>query len=191
MKKLLVLCLVLGFAASANAVIYMAPANTGWDDVNQNGVIDDSDIIYIGVVTLAPTDGYDLDLHVTGPGTLIEVNGGPLENYAAAGFELAPPTYAGIQDNTMLGFSYADFAGQWPADTILFAGLAIHCDGEGDVIVDVTLTPGGGATRVFVDGTPVTLDETMVGRIVIPQVPEPMTLSLLGLGGLALIRRRR
>ena len=53
------------------------------------------------------------------------------------------------------------------------AGYEFHCDGEGDVVIDL-LDPG------FV----------VTDSIIIHQIPEPMTMALLGIGGLFLRRRR-
>lgn len=81
------------------------------------------------------------------------------------------------------------------AGDILFDHLNIHCTGEGEVVV--TLTPsissaGAVGTPTWWDGDLLTEDLQAVGSsISIYQVPEPMTMALLGLGGLALIRRRR
>jgi PEP-CTERM motif-containing protein len=85
--------------------------------------------------------------------------------------------------------------GQTPA--VIFDHIPIHCLGDGDI--EVVLTPAALACPF---GIPVVANDTtgyaleadgaaVGGSITIYQVPEPMTMALLGLGGLALIRRRR
>jgi hypothetical protein len=60
-------------------------------------------------------------------------------------------------------------------DGVLIDGILLHCEGQpGDVIV--TLLDGADGTRL--------------DQMVIHQIPEPITLSLLGLGGLFLRRRK-
>jgi len=79
----------------------------------------------------------------------------------------------------------------------LFDHIAIHCTGDGDVTVTVAA-----ATEACPYGMPIVNsletgwaneadDSASGGMLTIYQVPEPMTMALLGLGGLALIRRRR
>ena len=69
-------------------------------------------------------------------------------------------------------------------DMTLVDLLDFHCVGIGNVVV--TLVSGG-----------INMDDgfspagTVLDRLEIIQIPEPMTMSLLALGGLALIRRRR
>jgi hypothetical protein len=78
---------------------------------------------------------------------------------------------------------------------ILFDHLNIHCTGPGEVIV--TLTPsvqtGGlvGLPTYWDQGLFVGDDGAIGDSITIHQIPEPMTMTLIGLGGLALLRRRR
>ncbi|MHC4634756.1 MAG: hypothetical protein ACYSYU_06025, partial [Planctomycetota bacterium] len=86
MKKLLVVTLVLAIASLANAGMIDVVMES-YDDVDQSGSITESDIIYIQIVSnvQAGLDGYDLDLHVVGPGALSEHSGGPAENHVAGG----------------------------------------------------------------------------------------------------------
>jgi len=80
MKKLLVLMLVLGMVSVANAgLISVVVDRIEKDPMNQGpiDVVEPSDIVYIKITSQVALDAYDFDLHVTGPGTLMEVDGGP------------------------------------------------------------------------------------------------------------------
>jgi hypothetical protein len=180
MKKLLVVTLVLAMASIANAGM-IDVVMEGYDDVDQSGTITASDIIYIDIYSNVLLDGYDLDLHVAGPGVLSEHSGGPTANHQTGMMwfysGIASNGIAQMMDAWLMGSSQVGF---------LIGGLAIHCEGEGDVLVDLTI--GQGATREY--GTGYILQEGDLTDLVITQVPEPMTIALLGLGGLFLRRRK-
>ena len=179
MKKFLSLLLVFAMASLANATLI--DVQTDWVDVDESGTINESDLIYITIVNTGGTcGGFDLDLHVTGPGTLSEEAGGIVIK-ADPGMEWLI-MYSGIVDNSIDQMSSGSM-GQWAVGTELVAGLVIHCDGPGNVEVDLTL---GGDTRIGGE----LIAETDLGDLTIVQVPEPMTVALLGLGGLFLRRRR-
>jgi hypothetical protein len=80
-----------------------------------------------------------------------------------------------------------------PAGEILFDHLNIHCTGHGEVIVTLTTSSDTAAgTPIYWDGDLQQEDLQGIGSsITIYQIPEPMTIGLLGLGGLGLLRRRR
>ena len=208
MKKFLVLLLVLGLASAASAAV-CSVVTTEHEDTNSNGLVDPSEIVWIKIVSTVPLDAYSFDLHVTGPGTLLDYGVDDLESYPQ------PKNRQGNNYGGNTWFIYEDT--QSPAQPILpgtdyiipnigtlsdaynsstqgenfVAGdlvwaLAIHCDGPGDVIVN--LTPGVRGSTGYGD---ITYGDDDFGDITIHQVPEPMTLGLLGLGGLALLRRRR
>jgi hypothetical protein len=91
----------------------------------------------------------------------------------------------------------------------LLDNVWFHCDGLGEVIIDlvaasslreityatsfVTVPPPPHWTWSVSDYVelPGCGVDTVLDTITITQIPEPMTMSLLGLGGLALLRRRR
>lgn len=59
-------------------------------------------------------------------------------------------------------------------DGTMIDGIKFHCEGEGDVIVSL------------LDGA----DGRLLDQVIIHQIPEPITLALLGVGGLFLRRRK-
>lgn len=191
MKKVLIFVLALATVASAGLIDVVV---VGHDDLDEDGVISPSDIVYIDIVNNIVDTGtsgliaYDLDLHVSGPGTLVEVNGGPESNHQVDDWGGMGWAYSGLDlengfskatDSWLIGFADAG---------VLVSGLAIHCDGRGDVIVDLTL--GLGDTGYGDPTSPTIMLETDLGDLVIEQIPEPMTIALLGLGGLFLRRRK-
>lgn len=216
MKKFLALLLVLGMTSLAGATIIIDDTKSIYvtgthNDVNQNGVIDESDIIDVTIVSnVDMLWAYDFDLHVTGPGTLSETDNGPgyywSETVDFYGMTLTihhTPNrqdngaggnglwlYSGISNNciTQMSDSYnsTDPCVGFSSGDLVW-GLAIHCTGEGDVVVDLTQGPGSTAVGPHGDN----LGNSDYGDMTIKQIPEPATLSLLGLGAAMWLRRRR
>ena len=86
---------------------------------------------------------------------------------------LAMYGYAGVGDVVTTDIKDVDEPPSAP-NGLLIDGLIFHCLGEGDVIL------------TLIDAA----DVSVLDVVRIHQVPEPMTLSLLGLGGLFLRRRK-
>lgn len=189
MKKILVLVLVLGLASAAHAGFSIS--------VGGNPAPPDSEI------TLLPSETIILDIHgdgatpspsnvwmfVEGPGS---INGGDIvyagslsayldldEAAAVVGGtpEQLLQSFGDILGTTLVDLSYSIYADGSPTppplDGTLTDGIVFHCEGPGDVIVTI-------ASDLF----------EVYDRLVIHQIPEPMTLGLLGLGGLFLRRRK-
>jgi len=189
MKKLLALVLILGLSsvASANFVLSVG------------GVVEPAD----STITLAPSDEVIIDVHAllaggagdypalavfaTGPGT-VAVGDNPYV-WGDGGMadivdpELSEEWIPGIES---LGYPGATSAillelvdTAEPFDTypagLVADGIIFHCEGIGDALIGLF------------DASTYEVYDT----VIIHQVPEPMTLSLLGLGGLGLLRRRR
>ena len=217
MKKVLALLLVLGLASIASAtIIDVVPVDVGWSGGRLGSAEDplvQSDIIGIKLVLnhnpypdWPSYDGYllssmDLGLHVSGPGfmdTRTWAKGIPMWQY---NFGLNP---FAVNDNNpwleigngldqITAVSLAGISANAGAVDLMW-DLLLHCDGQGIVTIDLTLnglskyaeyqTLGGGQY-----GGWIAMVEEDLGDLVI-YTPEPMTLALLGLGGLFLRLRK-
>jgi hypothetical protein len=236
MKKLLVFMLVLGMATMANAyVIEVVTDGTG--DAGHAGTSGDplviGETIYIQIVLnnnpypLYPsydgyvTDGMDLDLHVSGPGTLdvpgiygakspyprigddvgvhedwdVWSQSGQADDPGTTGVNEYEPMIVSNQIAQLMGGSFGYILGKYGPEPLVW-NLYITASDEGEVLVDLTL---GGTTHVWDFSTPsdgpygTVYDavEEDLGDLTIYTVPEPTTVALLGLGGLLLLRRRK
>jgi hypothetical protein len=191
MKKYLVLALVLGVVGLTNASI-------GGLQISVDGVKDYQD----GSLVLRPSDTAILDIWtdvaISGDAGFfaLVVNKGMGE--MAGGFvkpEFA--SYGGlfIYDDAETGGGVPvpqGTNGVWggvtvfsllgeapiPAGSTIFDGILFHCNGEGPTFVQLYAVSG--------------LDWSlgaMLDQVVITQIPEPITMVLLGLGGLFLRKR--
>ena len=230
MRKLLILMLVFGMASLANATV-IDVVTVGLGDMGHAGTSEDplveSEIIEIMIVLnnnpypgYSTYDGYvidafDLDLHVSGAGSLgvvmmLDKFGNPtdvpdLQHHEDLEFWSQPDPL--IVDNKIAQLMGGTMGYVFPGEVPLVWNLLIHCDGSGDVLVDLTLN---GTTHYFdywspLHGEPYTgypashdlvawekfATEEDLGNLVIHNVPEPATIALLGLGSLFLMRRRR
>jgi hypothetical protein len=200
MKKLLALVLVLGMASLAAANFQLS--------VNGQPAPDE--------ITLEPSDWIEIDMDWV-EGYQVNFDIALVLSNDLASFKL--PYW--VQDNPLVGH-WENFRGvanytllaiapfqtiepqqirigasmaagafvQGPAK--IFDGVMLHCDGEGDVILDLVVVDPAGTTSYAPDFSIINYDNGQVlDRLVIHQIPEPMTMALLGIGGLALIRRRR
>ena len=169
MKKLLVLMLVLGMAAGANATIKLSV-----------GGQDAPDEIYIVPCTTIVIDITSNDAEPYGSWLV-------LENAPSTLGEFVPPGRimpAAGKDASMIDYGPQGYPGWWLCEAKSFdPGLPViagkhfemdfHCTDYGDVIITLR-----------------SYDETEVDRLVIHQIPEPVSMVLLGLGGLLLRRRK-
>jgi len=220
MKKLLVLMLVLGLASVASAtVIDVVPVDVGTSGGRLGGrddMLQAGDVIGLKIVLNANpyagypsydgywTDGIDVGLAVAGPGSLGVVGlfdklGNRIgDDLKHAAFDVWAQSDPLIADNAIGSMSGGVLTGGLAGGQDLIWNLLLECTGGGDVAVDLVLNGGryadyqSGAQPGMPYGDVVPLTEGDLGDLVIHQegVPEPMTIALLGLGGLLLRRRR-
>jgi len=82
-------------------------------------------------------------------------------------------------ENGIFGGIFTPPATVFPADGTLVDGIIFHCEGPGDVIISLYELNGDTLEIMGVLDT-----------VVVHQIPEPITMTLLGLGGLFLRRRK-
>ena len=178
MRKLLILMLVLGMASMANAALSLL---VGGADPGPGITLDQSDTIWIGVDNVSPTGQGMFDVFVI----VAEDGGGPEAggSWTSASVLYTPP---GVPAISASYFGYmTGFGDTWylvnssPTTHVAGAGLTgefeFHCDLLLDDVV-VNLVDAG--TFQVLDSLAIT------------QIPEPMTMALLGFGALLLRRRK-
>lgn len=164
MKKLLALVVVLAMAGIANAGLMLTVDGVAAEEVTLNI----GDMVKIGIQNDQGADQYNAALMLTGMG---EWTGEAILNRPL-------PQAEGWQDFGVIeGFGHVYFA--WFAQPVvdklpagILGELGYKCIGEGDAFIALTndnLEP--------------------LAMLTIHQIPEPMTLTLLGLGALVLRRR--
>jgi hypothetical protein len=175
MKKLMTLLLVLAMASVASASMVWIdqgdmPGEPLWP----------SDTVVVPVYTDTTLLGLNCTLTLSGPGTIV----GALDKATAASYGWDPGfTYDPVLPGQAVEIGAGNFGGA-PGPVVAF--YLIHCDDYGDVTATLTASTGYGGSMDINYGTP-----QIGGTITIHQIPEPMTIALLGLGGLALLRRRK
>jgi hypothetical protein len=181
MKKVLVLMLVFGMASVASATlqisvngeyepyeteIFLTPSQTAiidiWTDAD---ILPDVGEGYwsmgVPIVDGSLTNGVGL-----GQGTDTTIYPG------AGGYGYVPEG----SDGPWGGVGCVT-ASSYPAGTKLYDEIIFHCEREGEATITLYWDPWG--------------TQTPIDSVTIHQVPEPMTIALLGLGSLVLLRRRK
>jgi hypothetical protein len=182
MKKLLVLMMVLGIAGAANAALLISVDGVV-DPPDSEIEIMESDWVTLDIWGDGQTDpsAFLMGLELQGPASLDLANTDMIYTGSDASVDwLDYPDIAdllGVQ-NPLVLVSLNDIpppgTDKAPLDGTLVDGIRLHCDGPGEVVV------------LLYDFDGNLLDSQVIHQI----VPEPMTLGLLGLGGLFLRRRK-
>ena len=176
--------LVLGMASLANATLQLAISVDGDDDPL------DSEY------TIAPSEHLELDIHGStdagesvywmmlvkdAEGTITGGNAaaGSLSSIFPAYYTVDSMGYMGIDSEVYNGISGSIADVGAIAGPVLVDLIDFHCEAPGDATVELW-TGASDSTGAY----------TLVDTAVIHQIPEPMTMVLLGLGGLFLRRRK-
>jgi hypothetical protein len=176
MKKLVALILVLGMSSLASAeLIVTVNGEPQPDEIT----LSTSEMIELDLEIAAGQDILGATIEWTLSNNQAEFVYGNVEFPVA--FEMPPVTTGDPQRYYMSGAQLVQPKIDGPA--VLLQGLMVHCLEITDVILTVEAQAG------TIDGSwqPIELFHTL--KIV--QIPEPMTVALLGLGGLFLLRRRK
>jgi len=193
MKKLLIVLMVLSMASMANAALVIS---VGSDLTAPTAVtVAPSGTLSLGVWTNTAialedeTAAYYALVCDTTKGTIDWTTGTDKANDPAV-FLLSPPAQwdGPVSEFWTPGLLPANFdgtdGGATPLTNVLAAnsqisdGIIFHCNGPGTCLIQLWISTDGSTNATLVDTVTVT------------QTPEPMTIGLLGLGGLFLRRRK-
>jgi hypothetical protein len=169
MKKVLVLMLVLGMVSLANAA-FSLKIQVGGSDVTQ---VYPDDVVKLILGTTDPQAGGCDSLYMT----VSQAKSGSGSSGYQGTWTLAPSPLTIITDGSGLKFGYGSG----------FAGLPAAA---GDYLWGQFTVPSGASGNVVVSFTGKFLTYDPPTGASIPIVPEPITIALLGLGGLFLRRRK-
>jgi len=194
MKKLMVLLFILAMVnvASAGVVdIVITSLNGAPITPTKEITILPTDVVNMDVTYQSEAGLFlfsmSFDIVAQGPGTL----DGSQPTWPTGIWDPALTTI--IPHDGKLGVSgAAAFLGLPGPSGIAVDHILMHCDAPGDVLVSLVENPGlpaGGSVEV--NEAFDVFFPTFGPGVVIHQVPEPMTLTLLGLGSLFLARRKK
>jgi len=195
MKKLIVLFAILAMVSVASAGIVDIQISS------LNGL----PITAVKEITITPSTTVDMQITFTGPatewaysvGAMLNVTGPATVDVSQA---VRNPLYEAWAEvitpatNSIIEASAQDIGplipqGNGPTPVILVSNLLLHCDAVGTVTVSLSDDAVFGSMITDVNWNPV--DWSYGTGVIIHQVPEPMTLVLLGLGSLFLARRKK
>lgn len=193
MKKLLLLFMILGLVnvASAGIIDIVITSLNGQPIAPTKSItIDETDIIDLAITFEAPATEYLFAI-----GATVNVDG-------LASLDLTQTVAHGDFDPTLHAIG-PDEAPVWIVEGASWLGpqgavepvavienVLIHCDGIGDDVL-VYLSDDPLMNTIVIDENFNFMDWSYGPGVVVHQIPEPMTLTLLGLGGLFLVRRKK
>jgi len=185
MKKLLVLFMVLGLTTMANAAL----------QISVNGDPEPID----GAITLGPSDEIILDIWTDADlnpfeiitwQLIVDTSLGSITPGVALGYgdygsppetQNAPDVISPEGQEGIWGLASNLELTPVPAGTVLFDQIVFHCEGDDF---------GAGTVISLMDAPEGVMGSILYDSVLIYQTPEPITIALLGLGGLFLRRRK-
>jgi len=181
MKKLLILTLVLGMAALANAELIF---NVNDEPQPDEITICPSDMIELG---LELAEGQDIlkwafEYRLLNEQAELILDGTVFPWQSMFPGKIASSDGEGIVSWAVMGADNFMTAADGPL--VLMEGLMVHCLEPTDVVLEIRV-----ASDTVIDGEPIPIG-TLLHTLTIHQIPEPATMLLLGLGGLFLRRRK-
>ncbi|MHC4474615.1 MAG: PEP-CTERM sorting domain-containing protein [Planctomycetota bacterium] len=182
-KRFVTLLLLVAVTSAASAsIVSIEPIPEGEPGSASNPLVPSDEIVVL-LYTDTALYGVDAFLRITGPGTIVAAMGpaeAPSYGWEPGWNALEPIGVPGPE----VEIAGAHFMVGNPGPVIGY--WLIHCDGYEPVTAKVHGGYGYGGSNDTNYQTP-----DFVGTITIYQVPEPLTVGLLGLGGLFLLRRRQ
>jgi hypothetical protein len=180
MKKVLITLLVLGIASVANADLML-----GMDGAPISGDIDVSDVVQVMGEEPVPAQA---NLYVAGFGDVFVTGATLIYDYGLSEAQLGDDyaAFLGYPNKQALLDDFEAFGLTDISDilAVTFASTSVPQEPLTGLLVDgITLSGTGGTLDLIDADTFTTLQSVTV-------VPEPMTIALLGLGGLFLRRRK-
>jgi len=183
MKKMIAIMLALALSSTVASAALQISVGEIQNPVDSEITLNPSDHIQLNIWTNEDLTGFSQATWMVG----VSTGSGTIDHaitpaVASVGNIIGDHTNAALDTSFtsgVFGGYFAPLAGI-AAGTALVNYIDFHCDGPGDVLIKLVLINNA-------DGTIITVED----ELIIHQIPEPMTMSLLGLGGLALIRRRR
>jgi hypothetical protein len=186
MKKVLVLLAICVLVSAANAVLTIGLYETDGVTEFDGRALAPSDSLIIKIESVGGDTGVYPGFALIADSSLGLITGGAVVMPPAPDGTvfLGTAEEAGVMGLGALDVGIAgavdSFSTNAPfADGVYFDEILFHCQGEGDVTV-----------YLYDIGTTWDIADGVIDSVVISQVPEPMTIALLGLGGLLLRRRK-
>jgi len=189
MKKLLVLLLVFGMTSAAGATLQIS-VNGNLEPALSEYTLLPSETLSLDIWTDADIGAFELITFMIVVDTTVGTITPGVAVHPMASFGAPAPGYTYLNENVI---PPPGMEGLWgnvanvgypvppaiPAGTVLFDEIIFHCEDLVDATIYLMDAPDGEMASIIYDS------------VVIHQIPEPMTIALLGLGGLLALRRRR